>query len=230
MTDHNSNLSVNTDAERVVEFLQNNPNFFIGRDKLLAQISVPHNNGSTISLVEKQLAVLRDSNTELQQRLALLTNTANDNDRTFEKIRRLTLSLLESRNIEQTIETLNDGLNHDFNIEFHHLILFSSQPKNIPARMESKDVTESILGTNLSNSTVFCGSLEEKQTQFLFDKQASVINSLALIPLNFPEQVGILALGSRDKKQFRGNMGRLFLSYIGDVLSRHLAHLIQLST
>ena len=230
MTDSMVEPAASLDAEQVAEFLQKHPEFFVGRDELLAQMALPHKRGSAISLVERQLQLFRDRDEERQRRFNYLMDTARDNDRRFESLRKMTLSLLESRDIEQAIEAVADSLSHDFSIEFHHLLLFSKVPKGLPVRSESKDVVESVLGEAIAGSDVFCGTLDDKQAEFLFGKQAPEINSIALAPLNFPERVGMLVLGSREEKQFRANVGTLFISYLGDVLSRHLAHLIKLST
>ncbi|WP_286716404.1 DUF484 family protein, partial [Thalassolituus sp. UBA2009] len=50
-----------TDAD-VVQYLQDHPDFFIGKDDLLADLRVPHNAGAATSLVERQLSVHRQRN------------------------------------------------------------------------------------------------------------------------------------------------------------------------
>ena len=106
---------------------------------------------------------------------------------------------------------------------------FSKVPKGLHVRSESKDVVESVLGEKLFERDVFCGILDEKQTAFLFGKEAPEVNSVALAPLSFPDRVGVLVLGSRDATQFRANVGMLFINYLGEILSRHLAHLLSRS-
>ena len=44
----------------VAAYLLANPDFFVDRDRLLLKIQVPHKSKGTISLVEKQLDVIRD--------------------------------------------------------------------------------------------------------------------------------------------------------------------------
>ncbi|MDD7804143.1 MAG: DUF484 family protein [Endozoicomonas sp. (ex Botrylloides leachii)] len=220
--------SSNINANQVVGFLQQHPDFFIGRDDLLAQMILPHQKGSAISLVERQLKLFRDRDENRQRRFDYLVDTARENERRFESLRKITLSLLECRDIEQAFEAIVDSLTHDFQIEFHHLLLFIKTPKGLPVRNESKDVVESMLGEVIS-SRAFCGKLLDKQVSFLFGEHAPEVNSIALAPLDFPERIGLLVLGSRDEKQFRANVGTLFIRYLGDLLSRHLAHLIKLS-
>ncbi len=216
------------DADQVTEFLLQHPDFFAGRDELLAHMAIPHQRGSAISLLERQLQLLREKQAETQRRLIHMSNNAKENERHFDGVRKFSLSLLESRDMEQAIEAVEDSLNHDFKIEFHQLILFSNQPNNLPVRFESRDITESLLGAALWGSNVFCGQLEEKKITFLFGHQTQQIRSMAITPLNFPEYIGLLALGSREPDQFKASTGTLFISYLGDILSRHLTHLMHI--
>ena len=54
--------------EQVVAYLKDNPAFFIDQDDLLAQLRIPHLRGSSISLVERQVAVLRERNIDMRNR------------------------------------------------------------------------------------------------------------------------------------------------------------------
>jgi len=52
----------NTDAlsaDQVASYLKKHPDFFINRDSLLAEITLPHESGQAISLLERQVKILR---------------------------------------------------------------------------------------------------------------------------------------------------------------------------
>ncbi|WP_263080950.1 DUF484 family protein [Endozoicomonas sp. Mp262] len=229
MTDSTAEERTHVNAEQVAEFLKNNPDFFAGRDELLMQMALPHKRGTAISLIERQLKLYRERDTELHHRFESLVNNARGNDRLFERIRQLVLALLESRDTEQAIESLKDSLDQEFNIEFHNLILFSSHPKRLPVQFESRDIAESVLGTTIAEGNAFCGRLNKQQTEFLFGSQADNIKSIAVAPLNFPDKIGLLVLGSSQEHHFRATLGTLFVSYLGDVLSRVLAQLMDIA-
>jgi uncharacterized protein YigA (DUF484 family) len=57
------------DPSQVADFLSNNPEFFEDRDALLLSMSLPHQQGGAVSLVEKQVALLRERNLETKKRL-----------------------------------------------------------------------------------------------------------------------------------------------------------------
>ena len=218
-----------TPAE-VADYLRQNPDFFMDQDELLMSLALPHLRGSAISLYERQLALLRDRNDGLKQRLNRLVRVAHDNDRLFDNSRRLVLALIESNDLEQVTETLRDGLENDFGVEFHALILFNKQPVDSPVRTANPDVANSVLGELLvslnGGQKVVCGRMAEKELEFLFPDDHPTIGSVALSPLNFPDSVGVLALGSRDENHFRAAMGNLFLGYLSDVLCRVLSRFL----
>ena len=217
-------------SEIVAEYLKNNPDFFVGHDDLLANLTVPHQRGVAISLVERQMSILREHNHELHARLDKLIEVAHDNGRLFESSRRLVLALIESKDLEQVTETLRDGLENDFGIQFHSLILFNKESVDIPVRTENPDIANSVLNNLLVHANggqkVVCGRLQEKELEFLFPDNHQKVGSVAVSPLAFPDSVGVLALGSPDENYFRSSMGSLFPGYLGDVLCRVLARFI----
>lgn len=217
-------------ADAVADYLKNNPDFFVGHDDLLANLAIPHQRGVAISLVERQMGILREHNHELHDRLGKLVEVARDNERLFESSRRLVLALIESKDLEQVTETLRDGLENDFGIQFHALILFNRESVDIPVRTENPDIANSVLDDLLVGANggqkVVCGCLQDKKLEFLFPDDHEDIGSVAVSPLVFPDSVGVLALGSPDENYFRSSMGSLFLGYLGDVLCRVLARFI----
>ena len=219
-------LKEGSDARQVADFLRDNPDFFIGRDELLLELTLPHQRGTTISLVERQIALLRERVLNHRQQFARLADNARDNEQLFERMRLLVLALLESRDLEQTVEVVRDSLNHEFGIEFHSLILFSDKPMELPVRVEPMDTAVAVLGKMMTGGKAVCGQMTDVERRFLFQEQAAQICSVAIAPLNCTlptsSQLGVLALGSKDKHRFKASMGTLLISYLGDVLSRVL--------
>ena len=218
------------DAEAVAEFLTANPDFFVGRDELLLKLTLPHQRGSSISLVERQIALLREQNLDYHDHLKGLSDNALENEKTFERMRRLVLSLIESRDLEQVVEAIRDSLAHDFDIELHSLILFHDKTLNLPVRVEPVEIATDALGADYCDGKITSGSISKQQLAFLFpeqEDQPDKVSSSAIIPLSYslhdPACLGVLALGSQDAEHFTANMESLFLHYLGEVLSRVLA-------
>ena len=92
--------------DTVMRYLRENPDFFGRHPMLLTDLSLPHDSGEAISLVERQVAILRERNIDMRRRLTHLVGAANTNDTLFEKTRRFTLNMLDCDDLE-TVDHLN---------------------------------------------------------------------------------------------------------------------------
>ena len=122
---------IDTTEQLVRDFLQDNPTFLDKNPDILESLILPHNAGNAVSLVERQVGVMRDRNKEMRNRLDNMLETAHDNDLLFEKTKRLVLDLLEVKNLPALVETVYDSLGRDFAIDFYSLILLGDE-KQLP--------------------------------------------------------------------------------------------------
>jgi uncharacterized protein YigA (DUF484 family) len=212
------------EPEQVAAYLQQNPDFFVAHPDLLADLYLPHESGPAVSLVERQVSVLRERNMDMRHRLSKLLDNARDNDRLFDKTKRLVLTLLEGQELADIIDALHYCFDREFNIHFTSLLLFGNVDK-IPgsqARVVNMAEARDNLGTLLKNNRAMCGTLGERELAFIFGKHAADIGSVATVPLIHGTAFGLLAIGNRDPQYYRSSMGTLFLGYIGEVLNRLL--------
>ena len=79
--------------DEVRKYLQQNPNFLEDNLDILESLNVHHKSGKAVSLVERQLEVMRDRNKEMGRRVDQMMASANDNSKLFEKTNRLVLAL-----------------------------------------------------------------------------------------------------------------------------------------
>ncbi|KQQ53745.1 hypothetical protein ASF84_18225 [Pseudomonas sp. Leaf127] len=219
-------VSHDPEAEAVIAYLLRHPEFFAEHDELLVSMRIPHQRGDSVSLVERQLKLLRERNIEMRHRLSQLMDVARDNDRLFEKTRRLNLALMDAGSLDELVITVEDSLRHDFQVPFVSLVLFGDN--NMPVgRWTSSSEAQVAIGGLMGEKAV-CGALREHELAFLFGaEQGRQVGSTALVTLNHQGLLGVLAIGSRDPKHYKSSVGTLFLSYIADVLSRLLPRLTQ---
>lgn len=209
--------------EQVCEFLSGETDFFDRHPELLESLELPHKSGKAVSLIERQISVLRERNLEMRSRLNNLLETARANDTLFEKTKRLVLAVLEADSLTKAIDTLYSSLKNDFQIEYYQLILFSTETSSAsPARLVSLDQGSQAIGSLLRSNRATCGVLRDEELAFLFEEQASAIKSVAVVPLSNGNTFGVLAIGSSDPLYYKSSMGTLFLSYIAEVLNRTL--------
>lgn len=222
MSDTHQAAASELNAQQVADYLRQHPAFFVEHDELLPELLIPHQSGQAVSLVERQVKLLRERNIDARQRLSQLMDVARENDRLFEKSRRLILGLLESQDSSEIIASIEDNLRNDFQVPFVSLILFSETQRICNTRSVSHGQAREAIGQLLDSGKTISGILRSPELSFLFGEQASQIASCALAPIQHQGLHGVLALGSRDPQQYKSATGTLFLSYIADALARVL--------
>ena len=217
---------ITVSASQVAEYLREHPDFFNEETELLAELRIPHPVGA-VSLLERQVAVLRDQNRDLKRKLMELVQVARDNDRLNERMHQLTLDLIRAANLEQVIDTLHDQLRGEFKADTLALLLHDLAPERArecgiqPIARDDAEL-ESFDGFRKS-SRPLCGRLKQSQLEFLFGDQAPAVGSAALVPIGRGATQGMLAIGSSETSRFHPGMGLLFLSHLGELLSAVLA-------
>jgi uncharacterized protein len=221
-----------TDEERIERYLSLNPDFFERHQPLLARMRLPHmRTGSTVSLVERQVEVLREQKTEADRRLAEFIAVARANDTLAERIHRFTRRMLRAPNPVVAINTLEASLREDFDA-FHSVLVLTApiaslakvevEPflRKLPADDANIRTFEALLATGKPR----CGQVRDTQRDFLFGPESASIGSVALVPLGEGGALGLLALGSAERERFHPGMSTEFLKrmceLITDALSR----------
>jgi len=212
--------------DAVMQYLRDNPDFFGRHPMLLTDLSLPHDSGQAISLVERQVAILRERNIDMRRRLNHLVGAANTNDTLFEKTRRFTLDMLDCNDLAAIDRILAETLLDDFGADrarcfVSHPVAFESLP-NLVYRASAQELP---LVHLTQAAGLSCGLLRADEFARLFDDVPSTDGSAALIQLRHRDLLGVLAIGSLDPLRFSPDMGTLFIRYIGDVLARVLSRL-----
>jgi len=212
----------------VAEFLLNSPDFFERNAVLLAKLRLPHlrNEGSTVSLVERQIEVLRDRNQVLERKLKELIDVARSNDALAERIHRLSQRLIRARDLLQTVNAIEVSLREDFEARHVVLVLFTEAARALQAdaplflRLDSPDSPDMrTFDSLLQSGKPRCGQIRDTQRDFLFGTDTVAIGSVALAPLGPKGNLGLLAVGASDADRFHPGMSTEFLSRIADLVA-----------
>ena len=211
---------VQLDSESVAAYLRQHPEFFVDHEELIPELRIPHQPGEAVSLVERQVKLLRERNIEMRHRLSQLMDVARDNDRLFDKTRRLVLDLLDASSLEEVIGAVEDSLRHEFQVPFVSLILFSETPLGVGRSVSSAEAHQAIGGL-LGGGTTTCGVLRPNELEFLFgEAEFAQVGSAAVVSLTYQGLHGVLAIGSPDPQHYKSSLGTLFLGYVAEVLAR----------
>jgi uncharacterized protein YigA (DUF484 family) len=216
--------AVETEEESIAVYLQHNPDFFERHHAVLARLRLPHaRGGSTISLVERQIEVLREKHAAVEAKLAEFVRVARANDALADKLHRFTRQLLRAGSREGVIATMESGLRVDFDAFHSVLVLVGSHPDVTPQRfvrvVRPDDPNLKSFETLFSNGKPRCGQARDSQREFLFGSDANDIGSVALVPLGEKGSIGLLALGSTDRDRFHPGMSTEFLARMADLIA-----------
>ncbi len=211
--------------DQVREYLKANEDFLQRNPDLLDHLHVSHASGSAVSLVEKQVSVLRERNVDMRHRLNALTANARDNDQLYDHTRSMVLKLLEATSMDQLHDTFMGGMVDEFGVEHASMILFGDEAEG-SARVDTPERAREEIGALLKGRKAVCGTLRKEELSYLFP-EARTVGSAALMPLCNGEELGLIAVGSSDANRYHTGMGTLFLTHIADVMVRIIPRLRQ---
>ena len=94
-TDKKNKLS----NKEIAEYLILNPNFFKENPEVLNSIEIVHDSGAAVSLIEKQVELLRSNYNSTTDKLIEILGIAKNNEDIFSLTKKLIISLIGTKNI-----------------------------------------------------------------------------------------------------------------------------------
>jgi len=217
-------LSLAIPAEAVETYLQSHNDFFVGRDELLETINLPHGKRGVVSLVERQVEVLRDKNKALEHKLLDLLKVARENEELSSRLHHLALGLLESQDLDGVVASAREQLLQAFKADFVTLNLFPRSADDNSLHYTSDKEVYKRFADSFDSGRPQCGGLSTEDIHLLFGGQEGQVSSAVLVPLVKAEPVGFIAMGSREKSRFHPGMGTLFLGYLGELVTQAITY------
>ncbi len=212
--------------QAVHDYLVTHPDFFEQNPRLLGALNLPHTSGGTVSLIERQISVLRQKDLKRERQLKDLISVARANDVLAAKIHALTLQLLAAANLSATVSVLEEAMRSGFGADQAVLVVFGDPDAftDIDAGrffrvLDRKDPGLKSFNTFLNGSGPRCGKIRDAQREFLFRNDAEEIGSAALVPIGKGAEIGFLAVGSVDSDRFHPGMSMDFLARLGDLIA-----------
>lgn len=214
-----SEVTLCTDKD-VAVYLKQHPDFFEDNPQLLTALEIPHISGKVISLIERQVSVLRQENKQLRGRIKDLVEIARENENLIAKLHQLNVSLIETRNVQEFMDVLSQKLKDDFSAYAVSIKVYkeafdteSESEQIVPRKTEGLKLFDKFL----KHTTPVCGRFTSEQLEFLFPNAADNIKSMALIPLISKEPLGFFAIASDDSERFKAGKSTSFLSSLSEV-------------
>jgi len=216
--------------DQVVEHLTAHPEFFERHPGVLARLRLPHQRGTAaVSLVERQMLVLRERHATLEHKLHELIDNGRANDTIAERMHRLTRRLIRARDAEAVLAAVETSLREDFGASRSVTVLTDSAYLPLAGRPDSHlrvvprgSPELKAFETFFESGRPRSGQIRDSQREYLFGADAPQLGSAALIPLGERAALGVLAVGSHDTERFLPTMSTDFLVRIGELVTEAL--------
>jgi len=218
-----------SDEARVIDYLQKNPELLMSYPEVFTALSIPHHGGDVVSLVERQLKILRNENRNIKKKLEELINIARENEELNNRFHRLALEMLNADQLDDVLAMVQDQVQTFFYTDYVSFKILPEIPdKKKKLKSHYLDAKSGIVDTVkpwLEKRKPVCGQLDEKVNRALFGDEIKVESS-ALIPLYHTADIGLLCLGSVSKDRFNKDMGTIFLEQLGELVSSRIQGLL----
>ncbi len=209
----------------VAAYLKEHPDFFENYADVVADVMIPHpHGGRAISISERQILTLRDRAKQLEAKLGELIQFGEENDAISEKVHRLTLAMIATRDLPALLHAAAYNLREDFAVPHVALRIWHPGAATDAPESAASEATRSFAAGLLHPH---CGPLAMADTAGLFGEAAPLIKSWAYVALRGQETFGLLALASEDAQRFYPEMGTLYLTRIGEVAAACLLRYLE---
>ncbi len=220
------------DEASVIEFLQQHPDVLMQYPEIFSSLIIPHKTEGAISLVERQLKLLRDKNQAFKSKIDELVGIARENEELNQRFHRLALELISADQLPDVLALVQDQVQTFFYTDY---VCF----RFLPGIRDSHKVVDSLrldaesgiverINPWISGRKPICGQQNDAIHQPLFGADLR-IGSSALIPLYHTANLGMLCLGSISSDRFSDSMGTIFLQHLGELVSNRLKNLLQVT-
>lgn len=211
--------------EAVARYLEDHPDYFQRYPETLSRILLTHETGGkAVSLIERQVQVLREQNQALQRQLRDLVNNARENDVLGARLHRFATAMVSCASLDEALDTTYDLLRQEFKLDAVVILLRGRPVQGGRAELVPEDDKRlNTLFQQFSSGKPICGGkFDDSLMSYLFSGRAAEIKSSALIPLGEKNARGVLGLGTQDPFRFHPGMGTVYLTRLGEMLTHGL--------
>lgn len=205
-------------ADDVESFLMRHPDFFEDRKELLEALEIPHGGAGSVSLVERQVTVLRERNIAMRSHLAELTHNAETSEAILEASQRMILAVLQSSNVTDLGATIEAGLTDFFGVEYASHVWLSCAAESLGDVVACETDRQTTIETLLRRQRAYCGVFRADEMSAMFPGCATE-GSAAIAPLHINEAlIGAIGVGSSDVHRYDSSVGTLFLEHLAQII------------
>jgi uncharacterized protein YigA (DUF484 family) len=205
--------------ELVVAYLQDHPEFFNRQAEFVTGLRLPDHQRGAVSLVERQLSQQRQKIHNLEEEITQLMVIANQNEQLFALYSDLYLRLLDCVTAEELLDCLHLATTQLLSLDALRLWLIKPTTVNHSSIVEA-DCSE-VVENRLTKDGYYFGRLQQSEQELIFNEPTQ--GSVVLVRLtHHDEELGFLAIGSRDAEHFDPRMDTLLLNQFKKLVAKLL--------
>ena len=209
------------DDDSVMQYLLQNPDFFIRNARSVEQLHVPHPVKGSTSLVEWQLGRQRHQIAQLEEEITLLMEQASINESLFGRMIELQATLAAASSLQDMLNRLQRWA-RSLGLAGANVRLFSEgwrigAPSDFTHLAVSRSAFESMRIQRLGETPHYLGSLNGPELLLLLP-QAKAVGSVALSLMGEQGELGVLIFSSRDSQHYQPGMGTVLLDQLAKML------------
>ncbi|RKF22096.1 DUF484 family protein [Alginatibacterium sediminis] len=228
MNEPDLNQALRANESLIVEYLQENRDFFERNPQLLDTLKVSQAHKGVVSLVELQQHRQRDKIQALEQEISELMAVASHNERIYQVYVATLPRLLECDSFAELQHQLRQSLIEDLGVDDVGLVLNCDSFQELDANAVhclSSDLIKRIRLTRLGEAPHYFGRLSQGEQNELFSESYGE-GSVAIMPLGANAQFGFFVARSRDTDHYVAGMDSLLLTQLCEVLASLLPKLL----
>ena len=185
MQPEQSDLSNVLTDEAVLRFLTTNPEFFVNNQDVLPRLRIPHESGKAVSLIEKQVSVLRSKCGTLENSLRDLISVARENENLHQRLHVLLQDIVSAPALEDIVALTRSSLRENFNADDVHILLAAEKTPRAKTRKASatkgKSKSASASGTGTGTES---GTASASRACAARRRKLNAIEGLRVVPQN----------------------------------------------
>lgn len=213
----------NISEKEVINFLLENPDFFLKNPNALEKLEIRHESGEAVSLIEKQVEIIKKKNILTSSRLSEFLTNAEYNQQLFIKVKKLVMLILEENNLEELSILTESFFEKELGTEICRVYFFTQDElfDLSSKRIITPEIATSIFAEVFKSNNISLGGINQELAGMVFGSKASIEEG-AICKLNCEKIAGTLALGSSSKGKFSKDSETLFLEFILSVFSNRV--------
>ena len=161
--------------KEVEQFLLLNPDFLSKISHILNALEIVHDTGGAVSLIQKQVELLRENYNSTSNNLLGLIEIAKNNESIFLRTKDLIIDLILCKNSIDIISLAERRFEGQFQADKCKLLFFRENLNLPKGRIIDPKEAHGVFGKKYNAVDIYCGSINKKESNYIFKKKTGIV-------------------------------------------------------